>query len=341
MVAHLTLKNSTTQPRQRPVDLAPRKVREHGLRDAHSYPLVSMGKAHSREHGASFRVPADKAWAFPEIELRSGNSWPAIVLDVDGANALYRIVDAVEHGEILTPNWTVSRKSGGTHAVWTLNNPVHRGEKARRGPLRFLSKISEYYADKLKADPSYNSVLCHNPMASAHGPRFFTNWFHRQPYALPQLAEVIPLGWKKPRIANTAIGRNCTMFDTLVKWAGKPENRKVPVLTAAHSVNAEIGRSHGKIPLPHSELIQVARSVERYRREWVTEGGFYSAEERRLWAQRRQSKGVVNRRMRGDLDNRDRAIQQDYLQGMKQRSLADKYSLSQGRVSRIITLLHR
>ena len=72
---------------------------------------MSMGKAHSREHGASFRVPADKAWAFPEIELRSGNSWPAIVLDVDGANALYRIVDAVEHGEILTPNWTVSRKS--------------------------------------------------------------------------------------------------------------------------------------------------------------------------------------------------------------------------------------
>ena len=58
----------------------------------------------------------------------------------------------------------------------------------------------------------------------------------------------------------------------------------MPVLTAAHSVNAEIGRSHGKIPLPHSELIQVARSVERYRREWVTEGGFYSAEERRLWA---------------------------------------------------------
>ena len=316
-------------------------MREHGLRDAHSYPLVSMGKDRSRAHSASFRVPASEAWEFPEIELRAGNSWPSIVLDVDGSNALYRVVEAVEHGEILTPNWTVTRKQGGgTHAVWTLKTPVHRGEKARRGPLSYLTRISEYYADKLKADPSYNSVLCHNPMALAHGRGFITNWMERSPRTLDQLAEVIPFGWKKPRIANTAIGRNCTMFDTLVQWAGKPENIKVPVSSAAHAINGEIGRSHGKIPLPHSEVSEVARRVERYRREWVAQGKFYSAEQRSAWAQQRQAKGVTNRRKRGDLDNRDRAIRKDYLQGMKQRSLADKYGLTQARVSQIISLLH-
>ena len=292
----------------------------------------------SGEHSASFRVPVAEAWSFPEIELRSGNSWPAIVLDIDDASALYRIAEAVEHGEILMPSWTVTRKSGGaSHAVWTLKNPVHRKGKARRGPLSYLTRISEYYAITLQADPSYNSVLTHNPMASAHGPRFFTNWFHRQPYALPQLAEVIPFGWKKPRIANTAIGRNCTMFDTLVKWAGKPENRKVPVLTAAHAVNAEIGRSHGKIPLPHSELSEVARRVERYRARWIAKGEYYTQEQRTLWGRERGIKSGAARRKQ--THERDMAIIQAVSEGRSLRAVGMEYGLSVGAVHWILNRL--
>ena len=91
------------------IDAAPAKVRAHGLVEAHSYPLVSQGKRSSGAHAGAFRVSAFEAWDFPEIELRAGNSWPCIILDLDGENALYRIVDAVEHGEVLTPNWTVTR----------------------------------------------------------------------------------------------------------------------------------------------------------------------------------------------------------------------------------------
>ena len=94
------------------IDHVPVKVREHGLRDAHTWPLVSKGKRGGAYRG-SFRVPAAEAWGFPEIELRAGNSWPCIILDLDGANALYRVVDAVEHGEVKTPNWTVTRKASG------------------------------------------------------------------------------------------------------------------------------------------------------------------------------------------------------------------------------------
>ena len=86
--------------------------RAPGLRDAHTWPLVSKGKRGGVYRG-SFRVPAAEAWGFPEIELRAGNSWPCIILDLDGANALYRVVDAVEHGEVKTPNWTVTRKASG------------------------------------------------------------------------------------------------------------------------------------------------------------------------------------------------------------------------------------
>ena len=218
--------NQPTQRKLFGIDAAPAKVRQHGLKETHTHPLVSMGKGHSGAHSASFRVPGVEAWGFPEIELRAGNSWPCIILDVDGANALYRIVEAVEHGEVLTPNWTVTRKAGGgTHSVWNLARPVHRGEAARIAPLKALSRISEYYADALRADSGYTATLSHNPLSAGHGPGFVTNWLHREAYSLPQLGEVIPLGWRRPVVCKTAIGRNCDLFQSLIRWAGSPENR--------------------------------------------------------------------------------------------------------------------
>ena len=89
---------------------------------------------------------------------------------------------AVDHGEIRIPNWAVTRKAGGgTHAVWNLARPVHRGERARPSPLRALARVSEYYAAALLADAGYTGVLSHNPMSAAHGPGFVTNWLRRDP----------------------------------------------------------------------------------------------------------------------------------------------------------------
>ena len=76
--------NNTISQLSLPIEYAPTKVRTHGLKDAHSYPLVSQGKGRDGAHRGSFRVPVEDAWAYPEIELRAANSWPNIVLDVDG-----------------------------------------------------------------------------------------------------------------------------------------------------------------------------------------------------------------------------------------------------------------
>ena len=284
------------------IDYAPDKVREHGLREAHSYPLVSQGKRSSGEHSASFRVPAADAWGFPEIELRAGNSWPSIVLDVDGANALYRIVEAVEHFEILTPNWTVTRKgAGGTHAVWNLERPVHRGEQARIAPLKALSRISEYYATALQADSGYTGVLSHNPMSVAHGPGFITNWFRQGPYSLPQLGEVIPMGWRRPTLVRTEIGRNCDLFRALIRWAGCPENMVNDCLAAAHVINQSFD-----IPLPHTEVAATARSVKNYRFGWITKGRYFTPEQTRLWGRERGIKSGAARRKGTPLEDDQR-----------------------------------
>ena len=273
------------------IDHAPVKVREHGLKEAHTWPLVSSGKQ-VLDHAGSYRVHASEAWEFPEIELRAGNSWPSIVLDVDGSNALYRVVEAVEHGEILTPNWTVTRKQGGgTHAVWNLARPVHRGEAARPSPLKALARVSEFYADTLKADAGYNGVLSHNPMSGAHGPGFTTNWFHREAYSLPQLGEVIPMGWRRPVVSRTNVGRNCDLFRALIRWAGKPENIVNDVLAAAHLVNQAFSPR-----LPDAEVAATARSVHKYRKQWVTKGRYFTPAQSRLWGKERGIKSGAARR---------------------------------------------
>ena len=327
-----TLSNSTDETqRQRllPFDWVPEKVKVHGLRDAHSWPLVSWGKARGIYRG-SFRVSPAAAWGFPQIELRTGNSWPSIVLDVDGANALYRIVDAVEHCEVLTPNWIVTRKaSGGSHAVWNLARPVHRGASAREGPLAVLARISEFYAGKLQADAGYRGVLTHNPM-SAHGPGFVTNWLYRDPYSLGQLGEVIPLGWRRPAVCKTAIGRNCDLFRALMEWAGSPENIANDCLAAAHAANQSF-----LIPLPDAEVAGIAKSVKRYRLKWITKGNkHYTAEQKTLWGRERQARGVANRRKL--THDRDKAIIQAVSEGRSLRDSAREFGLHPTTIMRIV-----
>ena len=294
--------HSTTIPLPLPIQSTPAKVRAYGLRDAHTYPLVSMGKGRDGAHRGSFRVPVEDAWDYPEIELRAANSWPNIVLDVDGENSLYRIVDAVEHEQIKCPCWLVTSKcSGGTHAVWNLARPVHRGGKARQGPLNSLALVSEFYASTLKADPRYTGVLSHNPMSKAHGPGFVTNWLHREAYTLPQLGEVIPLGWSKPRIKQTGIGRNCDLFESLMGWAGRPENQRHNCLAAAQVINQTF-----TLPLPYSQVASTARSVQGYRARWIAKGGYFTQEERSQWGSRRGLKGGEARR-KGTALEHDRA----------------------------------
>ena len=304
------------------IDFAPEKVRAHGLRDAHSYPLVSRGKSSSGAHSVSFRVPAADAWGFPEIELRAGNSWPSMVFDVDGSNALYRIVEAVEKFEILSPNWTVTRKeSGGTHAVWNLERPVHRGESARKGPLKALARVSEFYADALMADSGYCGVLSHNPMSKAHGPGFVTNWLHEDAYSLPQLGEVIPMGWRRPALVRTEIGRNCDLFRALIRWAGCPENMVNDCLAAAHVINQSFD-----IPLPHAEVAATARSVKKYRFGWITKGKYFTPTQRSLWGRARGIKsGAARRKLTHD---RDTAIIQAIESGRSLRDVGMEYGLS-------------
>ena len=154
-------------------------------------------------------------------------------------------------------------------------------------------------------------------MASAHGPGFVTNWFHRAAYSLPQLGEVIPFGWRRPTVSRTGVGRNCDLFQSLIRWAGCPENRENDCLAAAHVINQSF-----ELPLPDSEVAGIAASVERYRKNW----SYYTPTQRTLWGRARGIKsGASRRKLTAD---RDRAIIQAVNEGRTMRDVGTEHGLT-------------
>ena len=306
-------------------------MRAHGLRDAHSRPLAAAGKG--RGGFRTRRVSTSEAWRrFASVEVRTGNSYPAILLDCDEHDGTAALVEAIAVGKLLRPNWTVYRaSSGGTHAAWCLDPPVHRGDQARAHPLRLLARVSEWMAYACGADPTYTAVLTHNPYKPAQDSSLHTKWGRRDPYTLRELAEPIPRYWRKPDVPMSAPGRNCALFDACMEWAGSPSNLGAPVLDVARGLNAEF-----VLPLPASEVRALVKSVERYRREWESQGRFYSAAEREAYGRRCGIASGAARRSR--TSQRDAEIVRAWAAGASMRKLAAVFGVSARTVHYI---LHR
>ena len=322
------------QPQQLGLDFVPAQVRAHGLRDAHTYPLVAP------DQGESFRVPASQAWGYPSLELRAGNNWPLMGFDCDVPE---KVIDALyanhlgrprpDSPRLPRPNTIVQRRANShSHVSYFLAKPVHRGADAREAPLRWFARISEFYRQALGADPGYNGVLTHNPMHEAHrAGEFQTHWGRKEPYSLSELAEPIPKGWRLPVKPTTEAGRNCSLFAALMKWAGSPANIGLEVLAVARATNDAT-----PAPLPDSEVAGLAKSVERYRDGWIAKGRFYTEDERQAWASAMGLQSAAVRRAANA--DRDIRIIEGYAAGWSQRHLAKLFKLSHVAVWKV---LHR
>ena len=331
--------NSTQRPRRKqrvrqrwlPIEAAPQKVRDHGLGDAHSRPLVSPGKRDG-VFGLSFRVAPWAAWLFPSLELRAANSYTCLILDLDGGGSYERAERAVLRTKVGALNWAVENKrTGGVHGVWTLAKPVHRADMALAAPLKKYGRISEYYAAALGADAGYTGVLTHNPMEDAQLPGYETHWLRREPYTLDELAGFVPFGWRRPKVSRTAVGRNCDVFAHCMRWAGSPANLAAPVLGEAHRLND--GFEH---PLDPPEVAGISRSVERYRRKWIQRGQFgpVGDRERSGWGRQRGIRSGLARRKR--TQDRDQAITQAWLCGASIHSLSRLHGIARTAIRNIL-----
>ena len=247
---------------------APREVREHGLQEIHRFPLVSRGKGY-----AVFRKPARMAWRrYQEIELRTPNSFPALIFDVDTLPLDY--LSIAFGASVRPPNWIVSNpETGHAHVVYCLARPVLHGDGMRQKPLKWRQRIAEFYRMAYRADRGYAGVLTHNPVH----PKWETTWWRDEPWTLPELAEIIPKGWRIPRKPTTPEGRNVTLFNAALRWFGRPSNWDAStdlgdVQAWIGTRNAEWFNTPAQPPLDDNEVLWIAKSVCKISRKNLASG---------------------------------------------------------------------
>ena len=316
------------------IECVPGKVRRHGLREFHTYPLVSPGKDAAGVWGGSWRVPAAEAWTFPELELgRTGNSIPALLFDLDGDPTDW-LVDVL--GPALPrPNWIVWRRENmHAHLAYTLARPVLTGDQAKRTPQAFLARVGEYMAAELKADAAYSAVLGHNPIGQASHGRYRTDWLREEPYSLAELVAFVPKGWRRPMLQpQTVYGRNDALFRAGMKWSGTPRNWG----NWAGLASSLWVMNQGFIaPLGERELGGIVKSVVRYQRRNLESGKQQRTFSFIQSARGRKGGRVSGATRRADTLERDAAIVATVQAGESMRSVERRLGLSHGTVRYII-----
>ena len=309
------------------IDYAPSQVRAYGLTEAHTWPLVSDGK----QADGSFctqRVAAQQAWRWQSIEIaRSGTAFCSIPFDIDRDDAEVFILELAHRGDIPMPCWMVTRHSSGhCHVVYNLKRPVLRGPDAQPKPKWLLTRISEFYGNRLGADPGYVQVLSHNPVHSRPD-EFTTRWMHEGAYSLDELAKGIPRSWRLPTTPQTGIGRHYWILTELCRRMGSSRMIAADALPVALAINETLGPG----ALPDSEVRDnIVAQFERYRARWT----YYTLDERKAWGRNRGASSGQARRKR--TAGRDRAIVAEFLVGTSIHALSRFYGLTRQGVQHIV-----
>jgi len=189
-----------------------------------------------------------------------------MVFDVDRESA-----SEAWDGVAAEPNFTVINPANGhAHLIYGLDVPICTSDAGRLKPLRYAAAIEGAYTHRLRADNGYTGLICKNPLHCdwklLRGPEWA--------YGLSDLAAWVPniSRWKNPsRVIDTALGRNCQMFDALRSWAYRHINRTAWVSRDAWHRAVEIEavelNSQFPVPLPWPEVKATAKSVAK----WVWE----------------------------------------------------------------------
>jgi hypothetical protein len=196
--------------------------------------------------------------------------WLAFDIDRPGA-----AIDWDDRGAP-APNLTVKNQANGhAHALYGLATAVRTAPRAKDAPLRYAAAVEYALCELLGADKGYAGLIVKNPLHK----HWQVHEWHDQPYELGELADYLDLkNCRKPKVvADYGLGRNCTLFDELRKWAYKAQRQGWPdyrqwldaCLTRAQGIN--IGFSN---PLPLSEIRATATSVAKWTHKRMSQSDF-------------------------------------------------------------------
>lgn len=133
--------------------------------------------------------------------------------DIDHSQAVFAWFDA----NLPEPYWTAqNRENGHAHICYKLQVPLCTSEFASNKAIAFASKVQAGLAKALGADVNYTHLITKNPFHSDWRVVFWSD----QAYTLDYLADFVELPKKlTKKQEQSGLGRNCTLFDNVRKWA--------------------------------------------------------------------------------------------------------------------------
>jgi len=194
-----------------------------------------------------------------------------ICLDIDHEHGAMRWAEEY----LPRPRWTTQNPANGhAHIVYELKDPVCTSENGSYKAMTYLALIQAGLVRKTRADPAYSNFITKNPL---HG-HWRTEEWTKETYELDYLAEFVDLLPLTPREQENGLGRNCTLFDTVRKWAYKAirDNRGSRWEVWLDSVTRQAMSANMMFsePLPYSEVKATAKSIAKFC--WKQDGYHYN-----------------------------------------------------------------
>ena len=256
--------------------------------------------------------------------------------DIDRAEAVMAWYDA----NLPMPYWTAqTQKNGHAHICYKLELPLCTSELASQKAISYAAKIQAGLANKLGADVGYSHLITKNPFH----PDWRTTFWTERAYTLDYLADFVELPKKLSKKQEVSgLGRNCTLFDTVRKWAYTAVRDYLhhhssltwekAVLTHLEALNGEFQE-----PLPYSEIKATAKSIANYCWRKFSHAGFSEWQSNN--AQRANAKGACSKggkaRSQQFNDLRQQALQL-HIQGMNNTKIAEHLNVSRKTITRWI-----
>jgi len=268
-------------------------------------------KVRNREHALRHKY----------IQPNQPNSTQWLLFDID-----YRVTVETITEDLLLPTPTIfiqNPKNQHAHVAYRLNTPIHYNKTSSKKPIEFLDRVQAGMERALRADASFAKLIIKNPTHQA----WRTTWGNVA-YDLDEFCDYceVPL---KIVAQDAGEGRNCTLFETLRKWAYRAIRQGWPDFEQwliACEVRADgINKGFDK-PLPWSEVKGTAKSVAKYTHKRFSEGAFSAIQSAR------QAKSVEARIVKTQ-DKREQAIELKK-GGMTVREISELLSVGKSTVAR-------
>lgn len=196
------------------------------------------------------------------IQPNHPNSKLWLLFDIDRATGPEELTD-----ELLLPAptlWVQNPKNHHAHALYGLENAVHLNADSSQAAIRYASAVDVALSQKMDADAGYAGLVCKNPLH-----KYWRTYTTGGTYDLSDLSEYVDLNSfsdKRKNLPGVGLGRNCTLFDRLRKWAYKAIRQgwsQYERWLMAVEQRA-VGYNDFLAPLDISEVKHIAKSVAKW-----------------------------------------------------------------------------